>query len=149
MARSGSSIATWSVHAGVRAYAVPIACGQGPDRPCWGRFAVTCPGDASPWDVDEPTFPHVDQPWEVRAERHPMVKQQRTAGSGDDVEAGHHPVVLVVEHVAVDHEGAGVVGEAGGHLDDLARLEAPGVLEALLPGRGCRAVAQHGAPLLG
>src|SRR6476469_7425782 len=113
MARSGSSIATWSADAGVHAYAVPVACGQGPDRPCWGRFAVTFPGDASPWDVDEPTLPHVDQPWEVRAERHPMVKQQRTAGSGDDVEAGHHPVVLVVEHVAVDHEGAGVVGEAG------------------------------------
>ena len=56
-------------------------------------------------------------------------------------ELGHHAVVLVVEHVAVDHEVAGVVGECGRDLDRLVRVEAPGVLEAALPGRWRLAVA--------
>src|SRR5687768_10515076 len=49
----------------------------------------------------------------------------------------------------MDHEGAGVVGEPGGHLHLLAGLEAPGVLQPPLPGRWRLAVAPQGAPLLG
>src|SRR5687768_9952119 len=68
--------------------------------------------------------------------------------SADDLELSHHPVVLVVEHVAVHHEDPGEVGEPRCDVDDLARIEPPGVLQAALPGRRSLAVAADGPPLL-
>ena len=71
------------------------------------------------------------------------VEGARCPGS-DDLELRHQPVVLVVEHVAVDHEDAGVVGELRHHPDPLAGVEPPGVLEPALPRRWapCRRVGR-------
>ena len=62
---------------------------------------------------------------------------------GHHVELGHHPVVFVIEHMAVDHEHAEVVGEPRGDLDRLPRIEAPGVFEPALPGWRAPAIAQQ------
>jgi hypothetical protein len=47
----------------------------------------------------------------------------------------HQAVVVVIEHVTVDHELAEVVAELAGDEDSLARVDEEGVLEAVFPGR--------------
>ena len=54
---------------------------------------------------------------------------------------GPSSLVLVVEHVAVHHEEARVVGEGRGHVDVLAGSSSPGCREAALPRRRALAVA--------
>src|SRR3712207_7163664 len=44
----------------------------------------------------------------------------RLASRGDDLELGHQAVILVVEHVAVNHVLAGEVAEVAGDEDRLA-----------------------------
>ncbi len=51
--------------------------------------------------------------WVAAVRRRPTPSRGRAPGAYD-AELGHHAVVLVVEHVAVDHELPRVVGEAGG-----------------------------------
>ena len=50
-------------------------------------------------------------------------------------------MVLVVQHVTVDDEFAGVVGEVAGDEDAFVRIDEEGVLEAVFPGRRRAAVA--------
>ena len=63
------------------------------------------------------------------------------------LELGHQAVVLVVEHVAVDDELAGVVDEVAGDEDAFAGVEEEGLLEAVFPGRRRLAVAGEQAPI--
>ena len=67
--------------------------------------------------------------------------------SADDLELAHQAVVLVVEHVAVDDELAGVVGEVAGDEDPFAGEDEEGLLEAVFPGRRRLAVAGEQVPV--
>ena len=56
-------------------------------------------------------------------------------------------MVLVVEHVAVDHELAEVVAEVARDEDPFGGEDEEGVLEAVFPGRGRPAVALEQVPV--
>src|SRR5207247_7267898 len=76
---------------------------------------------------------------------------RRCRGSANDLELAHEPVVLVVEHVAVDHvlaRGEGVA-EVAGDIDRLVRLDEERLLEAVLPGWRRLAVAGDQVPVGG
>ena len=57
-------------------------------------------------------------------------------GLGDRLELRHQPMVLVVEHVAVDDVLAGVVAEVAGDQEGLAGVDQERLLEARSQGGG-------------
>ena len=82
-----------------------------------------------------------------RSLKYRRISTKAGGSSAHDLELAHQPVVLVVEHVAVDRELAAVVAEVAGDEDPFAGEDEEGVLEAVFPGRRRLAVAGEQVPV--